>query len=414
MTGTYEIKNHGLRQRISDNLASLMSEADQQAVLNRAFVQKRNHPPHSANQSQWKSSQPSSPYAQPARPYIPPAPGPTPSPPGGPPCKLCILNQPGVAHTHSIATCFQLNLQEVQGVVKTQVTRAVAAEEDPDDDEYEYPVYENNAEEENEWFENSPATIPVSTMAKTRLAKVSTCNAIRIQKINITESPILACSSLSRTVYLVLDTATASIITLKMCQLLNLQVYKTGHSAVQVDGESQLPVLGEVHTSFTRGSQTLHFSGLVVFSFSVDILAGSNFHVENDVYSRMANGTIHIGDHCTIKSTPPSLLTQDTMDTMSKQRLVKIPTNTTLMPKDSCTSPAPCDTFMPEDSCTSPAPCDRPPDTLPAEILAVSFPVSGLTPAYVSAWKQIQQSCPDLKCAHSLLLSGRSLSKKEK
>ena len=62
-----------------------------------------------------------------------------------------------------------------------------------------------------------------------------------------------------------LDTgATAGIITLKMAQLLNLQIYRTGHSAVQVDGESKLPVLGEVHTTFTRGSKVLHFSGLVV------------------------------------------------------------------------------------------------------------------------------------------------------
>jgi len=86
-------------------------------------------------------------------------------------------------------------------------------------------------------------------------------------------------------VYLVLDTgATASIIILKMCQLLNLVVHKTGHRAVQVVGESQLPVLGEVHTTFCRGSLTLYFSGLVVSRHGVDILAGTIFHVENDVY----------------------------------------------------------------------------------------------------------------------------------
>ena len=138
---------------------------------------------------------------------------------------------------------------------------------------------------------------------------------------------------------------------------------------------------------------------MVVSSLSVDILAGTNFHVENDVYSRMANGTIHIGDHYTIQSSPPSLLTLDTMDSRSNLRLDKVPT---------------CTTFMPEDSCTSPAPHDRPPHTFPAEVMAVSVPVSGLTPASVSAWKHIQQSCPDLKCARALLLSGRRLSKKEK
>ena len=53
-------------------------------------------------------------------------------------------------------------------------------------------------------------------------------------------------------------------------------------------------------------------------------------------------------------------------------------------------------------------------DTLPAAILAVSVPVSGLALASVSAGKEIQQPCPDLRRVHALLLSGRNLSKKER
>ena len=132
-----------------------------------------------------------------------------------------------------------------------------------------------------------------------------------------------------------------------MANLLNLHIYKTGHRAVQVDGESQLPVLGEVHTSFTRGANTLHFSGLVVPRLGVDILAGTNFHVENDVFSRMAKGTIHIGDHCIIQSSPPSLLALDSLDTASPQRLVKVPVNTILLPGDEFTVNAPPD-FPPD------------------------------------------------------------------
>ena len=80
----------------------------------------------------------------------------------------------------------------------------------------------------------------------------------------------------------------------------------------------------------------------------MDILAGINFHVEYDVYSRMAKGTIHIGDFCVVQSSPPSLLTLDTLDTRSKQRLVKIPASTTLLPGDSYTIHAPQD--LPPDS----------------------------------------------------------------
>ena len=338
-----------LRQRISDNLASLMTESDQQAELNRAFVPNRKYPNSTGNQFQRTYPQPPSSYPPSARPQpfatSPTAPGAGQTASSGPPCKLCIATKPNIAHTHSITTCSQLNLQERRGVSKKQVTRAVKTEDEAINEDYGYPKYEESFDEEyNNIPDDQTDAHQVSPLVKTGLTQVSPCPVVRINRVNITESPILACSSLSRTVYLVLDTgATASIITLKMCQLLNLTIYKTGHRAVQVDGESQLPVLGEVHTTFTRGSTTLHFSGLVVSRLGVDILAGTNFHVENDVYSRMSKGTIHIGDHCTLQSSPPSLLTLDTMDTRSKQRLNKIPTSTTLLPGDSCTVHAPDD-----------------------------------------------------------------------
>ena len=166
-----------------------------------------------------------------------------------------------------------MNLQERKGVSKKQVTRAIKTEDDVCYDDYEYPKFEDTSEQEDHAPDDQDAT---AIQAKTGLTKVSPCRVVRIHRVNITESLILACSSLFRTVYLVLDTgATASIIILKMCQLLNLVVHKT---------ESQLPVIGEVHTTFCRGSLTLNFSGLVVSRHGVDILAGTIFHGENDVY----------------------------------------------------------------------------------------------------------------------------------
>jgi len=92
----------------------------------------------------------------------------------------------------------------------------------------------------------------------------------------------------------------------------------------------------------------IKFSGLVVSQLSVNILAGTNFHVENDVYSRMAKGTIHIGDTCVIQSSPPSLLALDTLDTRSTQRFVKVPTDTIILPGVDYTLSAPPD--IPPDS----------------------------------------------------------------
>ena len=44
----------------------------------------------------------------------------------------------------------------------------------------------------------------------------------------------------------------------------------------------------------------------------------------------------------------------------------------------------------------------------------MSVPTPDLALASVSAWRDIQQSCPDLRRVHALLLTGRNLSKKEK
>ena len=262
------------------------------------------------------------------------------------PCKLCLATKPQVAHTHDITTCNQLSNTErrhIAGAILADVpdpyetfTHPSCGSELYDDDQAQDTEEDSN--EEDSYYSNPSHTV------KTCAAEVFSGEVVQIKRVNIHESPILACSYQCQTIYLVLDTgATSSIITIRMAKLLNLHVEKTSHKAVQVDGESQLPVLGEVHTTFSRGALKLHFSGLVVSRLGVDILAGTNFHVENDVYSRMAKGTIHIGDHCVVQSSPPSLLTLDSLDRRSKQRLVKVPQNSTILPGDCLSFQAPTD-----------------------------------------------------------------------
>ena len=331
-----------LRQRISDNLPSLISEAEQ-VDINRTFVPSRPNPRAAQPPRQRRPPPPPQQFrpSQTARPLQHPS--------LLPPCKLCAATKPAVAHTHGIGTCYQL-----YGSENKQVTRAIHTDDPTEVTQHEYPSYDHALEYEDDQYDthegpNLVENETFNSQAKTCLANVSACNVIKIRKVNIHESPILACTGRSRTIYCVLDTgATASLITLRMAKLLNLQVHNTSHQAVQVDGEAQLHVLGEVHTSFTRGGLSLKFSALVVSQLSVDILAGTNFHVENDVYSRMAKGTIHIGDHCVLQSSPPSLLALDTFDTRSVQRLVKVPSNTIILPGTDYTLSAPPD--IPPDS----------------------------------------------------------------
>ena len=109
--------------------------------------------------------------------------------------------------------------------------------------------------------------------------------------------------------HLVLDTgATASLIKESKCNELNIPIHPTIHRAVQVDG-NKLDVVGEIHIEVNRDKLKLTFSALVVKIMSTDVLAGTGFHVENDVYSRMATDKIVVKGKYYFHSTPPLALT---------------------------------------------------------------------------------------------------------
>ena len=156
---------------------------------------------------------------------------------------------------------------------------------------------------------------------------------IKIRKINIYESPILTVNCNLKPAHIVLDTgATASLISFAKARELKLKILPTSHCAVQVDGVSDLKVLGEVHTEFSRGNLILQFSGLVVNELGTDILGGTNFHKENDIYSRMAKDTIVIqGTNC-FQSTPVEIMKLDENKTTAK--LVSVNKTQVLMSGD--------------------------------------------------------------------------------
>ena len=169
----------------------------------------------------------------------------------------------------------------------------------------------------------------------TKFSPVSTIrnSVIKIRKINIYESPILSVTRKNKTVHIVLDTgATASLISLAKANELKLKILPTIHRAVQVDGVSDLKVLGEIHTEFQRGNLSLQFSALVVNELGADLLGGTNFHKENDIYSRMAKDTIVIqGTNC-FQSTPVEILKLDENKTTAK--LLTVRKTQILMPGD--------------------------------------------------------------------------------
>ena len=93
-----------------------------------------------------------------------------------------------------------------------------------------------------------------------------------------------------------------------------------------------MKILGEVHTVFERGNLELHFSGLVVNKMGTDILGGTNFHKENDIYSRMAKDTIVIKGTNVFQSTPVEIMNLDRNTCVA--RLVSVNRTQILMPGD--------------------------------------------------------------------------------
>ena len=60
----------------------------------------------------------------------------------------------------------------------------------------------------------------------------------------------------------------------------------TKQSALQTDGITPLPTVGETHLELTRDNTVLHMEALVVNDLDVDVLAGMPFISSNDITMR--------------------------------------------------------------------------------------------------------------------------------
>ena len=188
-------------------------------------------------------------------------------------------------------------------------------------------------------FDSSDSESDSSSQSKLPLARIRS-GVVSLypepnQTLKIYDSPVLALSHGSHTVYLILDTgATTSMAKEEKVRSLGLKIHKTSHKAVQVDGKSTLKVVGEVHTTFARGSTLLNFSALVVSDLVTDFLAGTNFIIENEVTINMAKRKVTIGDNLTVPTTPNTVLQ---LDRLSSHNLVSVSRRTEVHPGDTVT-----------------------------------------------------------------------------
>ena len=90
---------------------------------------------------------------------------------------------------------------------------------------------------------------------------------------------------------------------------LGCPIISSAKSVQQADGFSQLQVVGEIRTSFTRDNTDFTLEGLVVENLDVEVLAGTPFMEVNDVAVRPAKREVLLGSGSTYtygSKAPPS------------------------------------------------------------------------------------------------------------
>ena len=100
------------------------------------------------------------------------------------------------------------------------------------------------------------------------------------------QSPYVDAFCHYHTVRIIIDSgATCNMILSSTVKRLGAYITTSSQSAHQADGHSPLEVVGETHITLTRDSQQLHFEGLVVENFDVEVLAGTVFRSWNSTIS---------------------------------------------------------------------------------------------------------------------------------
>ena len=201
-------------------------------------------------------------------------------------CCLCeAASRPGYDN-HFLSSCPFLPADDRKYISKAKIREIEEFSDSEDDDDME------------------------KTASSNRKVKVHKSKLASISRVDIISSPVLQITVNEKSANITLDSgAEATMISEDECKRLGLEILPTNQEASMADGDTPLDTIGEVHfvsTRFckaTRKNHKLHISGLVTAKLSCPMLAGMPFWLQNDVYLRPKNKSIHIGDCCSIKYT---------------------------------------------------------------------------------------------------------------
>ena len=119
-------------------------------------------------------------------------------------------------------------------------------------------------------------------------------------RVQTRQSPYMDVFHGHRVVRITIDSgATGNMIRHSTAKHLGCPIISSAQSVQQADGSSQLQVVGEIRTSFTRDNTDFTFEGLVVEDLDVEVLAGTPFMEANDVAVRPAKREVLLGNGST-------------------------------------------------------------------------------------------------------------------
>ena len=131
----------------------------------------------------------------------------------------------------------------------------------------------------------------------------------RVGRVNVRPSPQFKTFYGHCPLTITLDTgAETNLIRESVVTSMRCPISPSTQVAYQADGSTPLKVKGETHITLIRDGLELSFSGLLVDSLDVDVLAGIPFMEENDVAVRPSKKLITVGDshQFTYSSTTPT------------------------------------------------------------------------------------------------------------
>ena len=193
-------------------------------------------------------------------------------------------------------------------------------------------VYQLECEENDEYDNHkfaSKTVLPDTHNVNTNDSTMATSS-----RVQVCQSPTIDLYYKNSKLKVTLDSgATASLITESVCKSAGIPILPANQRAIQADGQSYLPVVGEINVDLNfEAIPPLHLTALVVPKLGSEVLAGMPFLMSNQIIINTPKSIITIHNKYDVNFTPLG---------HGKNSIIRSPINRVLFPGDTIHLPIP-------------------------------------------------------------------------